>query len=208
MLLSLDRRLLFIKGVKVAGTSLELFLEPQLEEGVVVTPMGDNEQFANSRPRNFKNPYGERFYDHMPATVIRHNIGVWLYERLFKFGIVRNPYEKIRSLHIMELDRSGPRAIDETISECASEAERVCDGGSMIVHKLLMYENLDSELADLLPTLGLSFPGTLNIRARSDPRRAYRGPPITFSAQQIARIRNKFEFEFRFYEQRRQLVEP
>lgn len=209
MLISLDHRFIFIKGVKVAGSSVEIYISPHIEESAVVTPMGQSGRDADSfgmkwRPRNYKNHHGlEDFYDHMPATAVRATIGTWLFEQLFKFSIIRDPFEKIKSLYFMNrLVQGEAYSLDRAIEDCSSEEERLCDNGSLIVHRVILYETLDAELDEILPLLGIPFEGKLSIRARSKARKMYVGPEVTFRPDQVEKIMSKFSFEFGIYKQR------
>jgi len=209
MLLSIDKRFLFIKGVKVAGSSIEIHAAPHLEETAVVTPMSNQGADADSfgtkwRPRNWQNGHGlPDFYDHMPAMQIRSVIGLWLYESMFKFGVIRNPYEKIRSLFFMNyLVRGEAYTVQEAIDSCPSEQVNLCDGENLIVHRVLEYERLDAELMEIFSLHDIPFDGRLKIKARSKPKMMYNGAEVRFDATQVEFIRHKFRFEFDIYERR------
>ena len=177
MILSLEKRFIFVKGIKVAGSSVEFYLAEHVEPEAVVTEMiyeeSDAALYGQSwRPRNFRNHHGfDDFYDHIPATAIRAIVGTWLYERLYKFGIVRDPFEKIRSLYFMRRIWTRPDySLQDAVDECTSESDRLCDGDSLIVHRVIRCEELDAGLAEILPSLRIPFGGTLSYRARSGPR--------------------------------------
>jgi hypothetical protein len=215
MLISLDKRFIFVKGVKVAGSSIELHVAPHLEESAVVTPMGSSGRDADSfgmrwRPRNWQNAHGlPDFYDHMPANQIRSVIGSWLYESMFKFGIIRNPFEKVRSLFFMNrLVRGEEYTLQTAIDSCPSEKVNLCDGDSIIVHRLVEYERLNEELTEIFSLHSIPFEGRLNIFARSKPRTILQHIDTTFSKDQIDMIREKFAFEFFHYDRRHVSFEP
>ena len=204
MIISDKHKFIFIKGIKVAGTSVESYLSQILEPEAVVAglPNDDAEKkFPNHRPRNYLKEDGSRiFHDHMPATAVRAMIGTMKYEAYFKFGIVRNPFDKVRSLFYMRVDERNPSfTLDEAINECDSEKLRLCDGNSLIVHRTIFYENLDQQLAEVLSGLNLMFPGKLPYRDRSSHRTVYKGTVPPFSPVQRDRVLEKFAFEFALY---------
>jgi hypothetical protein len=204
MIISDKHRFIFIKGVKVAGTSVESYLSQVLEPEAIVAGLPGNQAatiFPNHRSRNYLSASGDRiFNDHMPATAIRSVIGAEKYEQYFKFGIIRNPYDKIRSLFYMRVNEEDPNyTIDQAIEECDSEKVRLCDGESMIVHRAIFYENLDQQLGEVLSQLNVPFSGKLLYHERSSHRTAYKGPAPLFSDAQQVRVTEKFAFEFALY---------
>lgn len=74
MIISLKHNFIFIKGIKVAGTSIESFLSNILEPSAIIAPLPS--EFKGHYARNFTSPEGKvLFNDHMPATAIRSVIG-------------------------------------------------------------------------------------------------------------------------------------
>lgn len=204
MIISLKHRFIFIKGVKVAGTSVETYLSQILEAEAIVAPLGDADEvnIPKHRARNYLSSEGRTLFDdHMPASAIRAVIGTWLYEQLYKFGIIRNPFQKIISFYIMNLARKPNYTVQQAIEECESESVRLCDGNSMIVHCALFYENLERELIRVFQCLGVPFTGSLGYTERSDHRKKYAGPPVTFTKAQVDQIAEKFSFELDLYQQ-------
>ena len=64
MIIAHSHRFIFIKTKKTAGTSIEVYLSPLLEDEDVVTPVGMEEATADHRPRNYRgrrNTLGEAF---------------------------------------------------------------------------------------------------------------------------------------------------
>jgi hypothetical protein len=199
MIISLKHRFIFIKGYKVAGTSVESFLSQILEDDAIISGLPDG-HFPHHHSRNFLNVDGTPlFIDHMSASAIRSIIGTWLYERMYKFGIIRNPFEKIISLYAMrKLEKPG-FTFDMAISDIPTEREMLCDGNSLIVHKVILYENLNEQLSEVFSQIGIPFRGNLYFHERTKSRNLLKSEIIHLTKDNIEKITDKFSFELEMY---------
>lgn len=199
MLLSRSKKFLFVKGKKVAGTSIEVHLAPQLDGEAIVTkinPVGPPTHI----PRNYE-LNGLRFYNHMPAHEIAQAIGRRDYDNLKSWGLVRDPFEKILSFYFMEFHRRGADfTLDDAIENCDTEATRYCDEtGALLVQHIFRYEELSAVLPSFLSQFGLTAAGLDSVREKGHYRTLYSGPPIQFSAEQRRKIEYKFRFDLYYY---------
>lgn len=116
VLISHRKQFIYVKNVKVAGTSVEAFFErfcldpsePYVQKEEV--PLSDtvygirslrlsfeNEEKLPLYPPSSSNPY----YNHMCIKEIQNRLGDEQTNRYFKFCVVRNPYDKIVSYYKM-----------------------------------------------------------------------------------------------------------
>ena len=106
MLCSHDKKFIYFKTRKTAGTSVEIFFErfcippsEYTEAHTVkerITPFG----IVGSRgaERSFIQRNGTAtFYNHMPAAEIRDKLGAEIFDSYFKFCVIRNPFDKVVS---------------------------------------------------------------------------------------------------------------
>src|ERR1041384_7251671 len=116
MIVSHKHRFIFIKTVKTAGTSIEVFLSRHCAREDVLTPI--DPPVEGHVPRNYegfaypaldvlKPPFGplsdlwhpfrrrKRFYHHMPARVIQKRVSPEIWKNYFKFCVERNPWDKV-----------------------------------------------------------------------------------------------------------------
>jgi hypothetical protein len=202
VIISHEHRFIFIKTYKTAGTSIEIFLSRHCGERDVLTPI--NPHVEPHRPRNYRglfNPFaapfraGElasdlrdllrarRYYNHMSAARIRHRVPARVWSGYFKFCVERNPWDKTLSHYFMLRELAAGRGSDLTLDEYFRQGDfclnypLYTDGGRLIVDRVLRYEALDRELAEVMSDRGIPFQGALDVQAKSNyrqDRRSYR----------------------------------
>jgi len=147
MIVSHDRRFIFVKTSKTAGTSVEMQLSVFCGPDDIVTPGMENTRTFGQypecrRPRNLALPLHRvayvslplpplipaakhlrprmNFYDHMPAFRIRRALPKYIWDSYFKFTVVRNPYDRAISQYFWNNRKAAEHtkdAINEYILE-------------------------------------------------------------------------------------------
>ncbi len=168
MIISHKHKFIFIKTAKTASTSIEVFLSPQCGPDDIVTPIVP--PVEGHYPRNY-----EEFYNHIPATLIQERVPAQAWNSYFKFCVERNPWDKALSHYHMQVARlNGDLSLDQylTKGKFPINYPRYTDasGTTVIVDRVLRYENLNVDLADVFQQLNVPFTGTLRVRAKSDYR--------------------------------------
>ena len=100
MIISHQYRCIFIKTIKTAGTSIEVFLSGQGGDEDVFTSI--HPPVAGHQPRNHGN-----FYNHFPAWGVRQRVPAATWSNYFKFCVERNPWGKTISHYSMINQRNG-----------------------------------------------------------------------------------------------------
>ncbi len=198
MILLRKQRLLFVKGAKVAGTSIEVFLSGFAGPEDIVTPISPPSPLH--QPRNHLAPDGSPlFYNHIDAVKVRSLLGADYFQGLRRFGVVRNPFEKVKSTFAMQyVLNDGAYDVDRAIDDTWSEADKYCDSqGECLLTDVLRYEDLDGELRRFFASVGIPFE-SLSVREKDDFRR--RSPvEAKFDERQRRKILEKFSWEFTHY---------
>lgn len=220
MLVSHRYEFIFTKTVKTAGTSVELFLEPFCAvDGHKVKRMTDAVESpagiigARGAPARVE---GARWYNHMPAALIKAQLGDALWSAYHKFTIVRNPYDKMVSwFHFRQLPRKESdglafaeikarfrRFVLAGIPPPMIDRDKYTIDGSVCVDRFLRYESLAADLQGLAAGLGLDVAG------RELPRAKGRFRPQGFDVRDYydndsaAAVAEAFDFELRTFDYR------
>jgi hypothetical protein len=110
VLVSFEKQFIYTKTVKTAGTSVEIFLEPYCLAADSYVQIGPRDESITGYGvvgfRGANRPADVRWYNHMPAAQIREYLGEEVWNEFFKFCVIRNPYDKLRSMYLFELDRA------------------------------------------------------------------------------------------------------
>lgn len=198
MIVSPRHRFVFLKVPKTAGTSVEVFLSEACGPDAVVTPI--HPPVEGHEPRNWRglfDPLPEllrrrcqrpfrpledlfhrrRYYNHMPAVAVRNRLPRRLWEESLVWCVERNPWDKVVSHFWMERERGEPDLEFDEYLDRGDFPRASClytdHDGSVLADRILRWERLEEELADLMSELGVPFDG-LEARAKSGHRPADR----------------------------------
>src|SRR4051812_46185541 len=110
MLCSHVKKFIYLKTIKTAGTSIEMFLErvccpPELyvetqSRRELITDHGVIGSRGNKIP-------GSRFPSHLAAGKVRERLGEEVWNAYYKFCAIRNPYDKVVSRFWHWLEEQG-----------------------------------------------------------------------------------------------------
>lgn len=117
---------------------------------------------------------GKKFYNHISAYRARQRIGADLWKRYFTFAVERNPWDKAISQFYWKARRRPGYTFGDFVQEgdVAVNYPRYCHPrtGEIMVDRIVYYDRLNPELADLFDRLGVPFSGSLGIRAKGSTR--------------------------------------
>lgn len=220
MIISHKYKFIFIKTFKTAGTSLEVYFSQFAGEADVLTPIFPQEE--NHHAQNWKgwfNPFQEsqrynltlknrlkefalrrKFYNHIPAYLVRERIPADTWNSYFKFCVERNPWDKAVSYYHMLNHRSGDKLGFESFVQSQDQAHNFplyTDFASkdVLVDRILRYEDLNNELSAVFGALGVPFEGKLTTFSKANYRTTKTPYQTYFNENTREIIREKFKNE-------------
>jgi hypothetical protein len=224
MIISHQHKFIFIKTAKTAGTSIEVFLSKHCGSDDVVTPIFP--PLEGHLPRNYEglfNPLPEflsgvnrpretwgdllrrrKFSNHIPALLVQKRIPASIWRSYFKFCVERNPWDKMLSHYYMHVHRAGGSlSLEEYFAhgKFPINFRRYTDrsGKKIIVERVLRYENLTAELADVFSQLNIPFDGTLGATAKSEYRKDHTPYQSVFNEQRRRIVERIFAKEIELH---------
>ena len=225
MIISHKHKFIFVKTMKTAGTSIEVYLSQHCGDKDTVTPIWP--LVEPHRSRNFKgffNPLPEiienkgggikviidnvikkrKFYNHIPAKLVKYRVSRIIWDSYFKFCVERNPWDKTLShYHWVNRQADSKLSLEEYIrkgSFCLNYPIYCDFNDYILVDKVIKYESLVDELVDVFQELGIPFNGSLGVRAKSEQRKDKRPYQEVFSLEQRCVIEKAFEKEIEMHD--------
>jgi len=219
MIISHKHRFIFIKTVKTAGTSLEVFLAQHCGPDDVLTlfaPPIEGHQPRNLISEILRVPFGprsawrcllsrrQRFYNHMPAWLVRLRVPPGIWNSYFKFCVERNPWDKVLSHYHMHAYRlGGALSLDQYFArgKFPINYPRYTNpsGSRIIVDRVVRYENLIDELGEIFTRLNVPFDGDLGVRKKGHFRTDRTPYQLVFSPQQRQIVESVFAREIQLH---------
>jgi hypothetical protein len=223
MIISHKYKFIFIKTQKTAGTSIEVFLSRYCGPNDVLTtiqpyvephearnyiglfnPLPEMALRIKSPISSTKDLVGRRrFFNHMPASLVKARIPARVWNSYYKFCVERNPWDKCVSSYYMIKER---QAKNLTFEHYMARGRYPINyplytdkKGQILVDRVVGYEHLVEELDEIFSQLGVPFHGDLGVRAKSNYRPGnsdYRG---MFTEQQRLLVENAFKREIELH---------
>jgi len=173
MIISHKHKFIFIKSVKTAGTSVEVYLSSICGDEDIVTPIYPN--VKGHKPRNYKGLFSlkqyfkhgnlksfikalrdlalfRKFYNHISAEEIKLRVQPRIWNEYTKFSIEREPESKVISHYNMHLSRGQVKSFEEYLQNGRFPINErfFFINRKFILNNLLSYENLQDDLKAFL----------------------------------------------------------
>ena len=220
MIISHKYKFIFIKTVKTAGTSIEVFLSKICDESDVITPVEPAEE--GHIPRNYKglwNPLREiwhkehrgckrtrddflsrrKFYNHIPARVLRNRIPSDIWNGYYKFCVERNPWDKtISHFNMVRKRKNESLTFDQylkTENLCHNWPIYMDNKDNVLVDRIIPFESLNEGLGEVFERLSVPYSGKLEEKAKSNYRTDVKPYQDLFNESQKMIVEREFNKE-------------
>lgn len=216
MLVSHKKKFIFIKSVKTASTSVEVFFEkyctddenwePQHHRCSSVSPAG----IIGSRGPNGRE---SKYYNHMPAKEIKDLVGDRLWEDYFKFTVVRNPYDKmVSAFYHFEMSRNPEKYRFSKESDIELFRNWVKNGGKLadrhiycideeeVVDFYIRYDRLNEGIKTVCEKLKLDFNPEMLPKLKGEFRNKRYKTRDFYDSETAASVQSLFEFEIQRFD--------
>jgi hypothetical protein len=220
MLISHKYRFVYLKTVKTAGTSIEIYFEsycvdPEHYPG----PSHARDALVSAEGIiGYRGPDGARqlWYNHMPAAVLRDRLGDETWTSYLKFCAIRNPYDKAVS-HFWFLLPTEKRAefrtadfsvVRASFSEWAATHSFPIDrdifmiGDDVVVDEFIRYEQLHSDMERICNRLGIPWRIERMGRYKSEYRESKEHFAEYYDPQSEALVRSAYSWELAHFSYR------
>ena len=132
MLVSHRKQFIFTKTAKAAGTSVESYFEQYcMPDGEWQESHARDEYVSEAGVIGYRgpDPSASTWYNHMSARRIRDLIGQDIWDRYFKFTVVRNPFDKLISGFFMAENAKRKYSYTQRLK---ASAKQILDRGNPI----------------------------------------------------------------------------
>ena len=215
MLLTHRHAFIYLKTIKTAGTSVEIYFE----RACLPEDHGYEELHFRNALVTEAGVIGQRggvatdeWYNHMPASMVRDKVGpIW--DRYLKFCCVRDPYDKVVSAFWMQIGDAEREALITApfskvqerfeawvaISDLGRDRYIYTIDGQPVVDDVIRYETLTEDLRRICERTGVPYePWRLGrykgeYRQRPEPAEAYYG------AESLAIVGEAYDREFEWF---------
>ncbi len=224
MIISHKYKFIFIKTRKTAGSSIQIYLSEHCGQDDIVSTIDRPERPYHPRNfRGLYNPIPElmekkspakvaralgrfftlkKFQSHIKARDVRERIPKDIWEGYYKFTVERNPWDKVLSHYHFVRQRYSKYDQNISFEEYLDVAElpynypKYTDlNNNIMVDRVLRYENLNDELADVFAQLGVPFEGSLGPQEKSHYRKDRRPYQEVYTPGQRDAVAKLFDQE-------------
>lgn len=170
MIVCHPRKLIFIKTLKVGGTSLEMALSKYCGPDCVITPISKSDEAERESrgwggAQNFEQTYWPeqdkksdgKFFNHIPARKAKALIPNKVWRNYRKISIYRDPFDQAISRYFWQIHRHGEEAVGDDFTayvlanprHLTSNARIAPLTGKAKLDHYLRYDRLEHDMAEI-----------------------------------------------------------
>ena len=190
---------IYIKNIKVAGSSVESFFGKYCQDPSKKYHYNDKidesiDKFGIIGSRLTQNK--KIWHPHKSATLIKRDLDANIFNKYIKFCVIRNPYDKMVSRYFW--DKSTEKFIDYAKHTNVSNLYFHSIDGKSVCYYYIRYENLTNDIIKLCKKLGIKDYDIKNLPNHKSTQRKDKSHYSTFYDEETRKIvyeNHKKEFE-------------
>jgi hypothetical protein len=170
MIISFKYKFIFIKTYKTAGSSIENYLYPYLNNNDILAPTEDHSGincWGNFEIKELEDYFGKEFLDkkikykmkyfaHMPIWLVKerlehlsNKLNYDIFKNFYKFGVIRNPFDMIVSHYYWQNSPNNKNSKPTTFKEILKTLEsNTYPNYGLLTLNSLMDKNFEKVLCD------------------------------------------------------------
>ncbi len=181
MILLKHEKIIALKARKVGGTSFEIALSKYANSDSIITPIADEDEKLRKKlgfigPQNYSYTNQEfkklplrfklsmlfnkkkrlKFYNHMPASLLKERLSDKVWNNYLKIAIIRNPFDYMVSSYFWEL-KTKKKKIDLTFEDYVLKKKDKVKANQKIykidnkniIDYMIRYDKLDQDIRNL-----------------------------------------------------------
>lgn len=228
MIISHQHKFIFIKTKKTAGTSIEIALSKICGENDILTEINEEDEqtrwrYYKRKAQNFNIPYRyynlkdwlrllikrnkKKYYNHMPASLVRENVSKEIWNTYYKFCFERHPLDKVYSHYWW---RGGDEKYENLEAYFSTADYKVIQGsmlyrdakGEILVDEVYQLENINEAILAISKKLSLEEEEQLHLldeKSKSNKKKQLIPKDKFFTPDRIQKIKELFKDDFKLY---------
>lgn len=214
MLISHVKKFIFVKPMKTAGTSVEMYFQPWcVEDSQQEIDEVTEELVSSAGVVGYRgwNPQGCTWYNHMAAWRIKDKIGAEMWQDYFKFTMIRNPYDRAVSMFYWLVKQGQVTCPEKDIKDqfvwflkssgrYASDRLRYVIDDVYCHDAVIRYEHMNEDMAKICDHLDIEWVPEKLGKYKSGIRPPDATPESILNSESIEYINQECWFEFQHFD--------
>lgn len=211
MLVSHLYNFIFTKTSKTAGTSVEVYFEPYCLHEQMRSDRSGHEMCVSEAGiigQRGDGAFQKKWYNHMPARRIKHQLGHEAWDKYYKFTTIRNPFDKVVSAFHFEI-KNAKKIIEHKHllqvffrewlmhGRLFNDRDRYVIDNEICLDYFIRYDQLQEGIEHVCNTLGLPFEPEKLPRMKANHRPRKRNYADYYEVDTLALVARHYSYEIR-----------
>ncbi len=209
MLISHRKQFIYTKTAKTGGTSVESYFEKYcMPEGEWEFSHAREEYISEAGIIGYRgvDHKEKKWWNHMPASEIRDNIGQSLWNKYYKFCVVRNPFDKLISgFYFFENKKRETKELINSFRNWIKSGKPLTDrdrymiDGEICMDYFIRHENMEEGINYVCSVMNIPFEKERIPKLKSGYRNFDIPIQNLYDEETIQIVKQRFSFELEYF---------